>query len=56
MNRNKIAGSKNVWIFVGVLIIFAWLIYLTIEIDRVDSNFNLYTKSISEQNIINYNE
>lgn len=43
-------NDKRILIGILLVIIFGWLIYLSIQIERVDSNFNGYMKSITREN------
>ena len=43
-------NDKRILIGILLVIIFGWLIYLSIQIERVDSNFNGYMKSIIREN------
>ena len=53
----KKVTEKDKKIIVGLLlfVIFGWLIYLTIQVNRVDENFNGYIEFESRQNLQNSN-
>ena len=48
----KFISKNDKKIIIGLLlvIIFGWLIYLTVQINRVDDNFNGYIKSVTRKN------
>lgn len=43
-------NDKRILIGILLVIIFGWLIYSSIQIERVDNNFNGYMKSITREN------